>query len=86
MPIWHSNVSKTVHARATFLNQAISVVKENGSKYQGKHAIGLRYASDLLWPRRLKSASIKEGVYVPHSDVRKSENYAINPKSFLGWW
>lgn len=55
---------KTAHARATFLNQAISVVRENGSKYQGKHAIGLRYVSDLLWPRRLKSASIKEGVYV----------------------
>lgn len=75
---------KTAHARAIFLNQAISVVKENGSKYQGKHATGLRYVSDLLWLRRLKSASIKKGVYVLHSDVRKSENYAINPKRFLG--
>lgn len=74
---------KTVHARATFLNQAITVVKEKGSKYQDKHAIGLRYVSDLLWPRRLKSANIKEGVYVLHSDVRKSENYAINPERFL---
>lgn len=75
---------KIVHARATFLNQAITVVKQKGSKYQDKHAIGLRYVSDLLWPRRLKSGNIKEGVYVPHSDVRKSENYAINPERFLG--
>jgi hypothetical protein len=37
------------------------VVKEKGSKYQGKHTIGLRYVSDLLWLRRLKSATIKEG-------------------------
>lgn len=75
---------KTAHARATFLNQAISVVKEKGSKYQDEHAIGLRYVSDLLWPRRLKSATIKQGVYVLHSDVRKSENYVIKPERFLG--
>lgn len=75
---------KTVHARATFVNQAISVVKEKGSKYQDEHATGLRYVSDLLWSRKLKSASIKEGVYVLHSNVRKFENYAINPERFLG--
>lgn len=71
---------KIVHARATFLNQAVTVVKEKGTKYQDKHAIGLRYVSDSLWPRRLKSGNVKEGVYMPHSDVRKSENYAINQK------
>jgi hypothetical protein len=57
----HSNLVKTAHARATFINQALFVVKEKGSKYQGKHTIGLRYVSDLLWLRRLKSATIKEG-------------------------
>lgn len=38
----------------------------------------MRYVSDLLWLRRLKSVSIKEGVYVPHSDVREFENYTSN--------
>ena len=77
-------LGKTVHARATFINQAISVVKEKGSKYQDELAFGLKYVPDLLWLKRLKSATIKEGVYVPHSDVRKGENYAINPEKFLG--
>lgn len=54
------------------------MVKEKESKYQDEHAFGLRYVSDLLWLRRLKSVSIKEGVYVPHSNIRKFENYTSN--------
>lgn len=75
---------KTVQARDTFWNQTISMVKEKGSKHQEEYAVGLRYVSDLLWPRRLKSASIKEGVYVPHSDIRKFESCAINLKRIVG--
>lgn len=84
MPVKVPTFVKIAHARAIFLNQEISVVKERGSKYQGKHATGLRYVSDLLCPRRLKSATIKEGVEVLHSDVRKSENYVITPERFSG--
>lgn len=61
------------------------MVKEKGSKYQDKHAIGLRYLSDLLRPRRLKSATIKRRVCVRalHSDVRKSANYVMKPEKSL---
>lgn len=53
-------------------------------KIASQHAIDLRYVSDLLWSRRLKSATIKEGMHGLYSDVKKSENYMIEPKRFLG--
>lgn len=57
---------------------------EREIKIASQHAIDLRYVSDLLWSKRLKSATIKEGMHWLHLDVMKSKNYMIEPKRFLG--